>query len=393
MTTTLFGITSLVTHAAFVATTMTGISSANGFLIPESWKTVGKRREGVAAAATGHYYVEEYNTPECRVHMGVTPATPAATTSRGGARIEPTAILVWPVLLLWIILRDSAKLVQHSCAADGEHSKKGLTMHKRPQGTITGTFRGCKNAIQATFCAIATSLVAGIAVSDTWTRAARYCFFTMPWWVRNRLRPQNGFDADVRFFRTCGLSKDPVLLELIEKHMQVRRAARDCLEQRSSSQHQPAAVCSTIPEQSVYGASIITQYILFGDDIFVHARDHELVSAGAHILDDFNDEREDAKLGNLNHFLHHVLVKGKTRTNDRRPTEQEKRRHAEQWVRTMYEVQNRHARTPFGRFIRGTMFYLCYAEDRLRELIKELDGTDEETSIPLPKLAWNDIQW
>ena len=134
MTTTLFGITSLVTHAAFVATTMTGISSANGFLIPESWKTVGKRREGVAAAATGHYYVEEYNTPECRVHMGVTPATPAATTSRGGARIEPTAILVWPVLLLWIILRDSAKLIQHSCAADGEHSKKGLTMHKRPQG-------------------------------------------------------------------------------------------------------------------------------------------------------------------------------------------------------------------------------------------------------------------
>lgn len=301
--------------------------------------------------------------------------------------VRPSGVLLWPLLVLWIILKDSAEVFREQFQQAKKASRAKSNSPSFLRRLVHNVFT-CGRAFSQSCYLVLTGCVSGFvftflasaALGASWDLVFKYFYFTCPWWIRNRLRTTNGVDSDLRFFPM--LTKDERFLEFISAHMLVRYEAAAFIDAQQFYHRQKTC---TKAEMSLYGASIVTQYICFHDEIDVYPEDHEYVSAAAHVMDDYNDEIEDAANGNYNYYIHHL---GPT------ATQAEKMKDVQEWILGVYRIHQRHAKTPFGRFIRGIMFFMCVVEGRVGVAITDMNQSSSPNhQVPLPKLKWFDIEW
>lgn len=224
------------------------------------------------------------------------PSFDEAWEDGGMGLLRPFGLVCWPFLVVCIVLADSPRcLIQlaKSTAPKPGDGKGDWVFH------VSSMLYWCMWPLRCTagLCArIAKGLFYPIAaahfLADSWEGVGLYIYFALPWWLRNKLAVTNDVDP-VNFLPL--LTRDDRLLRLAREHT--------CLRQSSvEAKREGRPYNASVRELSLYGAAIVTQYILFRGDVDRRANDHDYVSAAVHIMDDYADRHEDLEAGNLNYF-------------------------------------------------------------------------------------------
>jgi len=181
---------------------------------------------------------------------------------------------------------------------------------------------------------LVSGVLAGILLGDNWSQRLTYIYYVTPWWLHNKLSVREHYTLPIMKW----LTDDARLLSYVEHHDITRTRSWEATDPAIQAEWNP-----TLDELSLYGGSIVTQYMMYGEDVDREPHDQEFVSAVAHLVDDFDDQSEDKRDNNFNYF---VNVKSPQPIDD--------------WLIGLKEINDRHRKTPLGQLLRGSLRFATH---------------------------------